>query len=55
MATELIRDTTIVTADDAGSILSDAALVVRDRRIAALGPTPELLRRFPDAERVPAC
>jgi hypothetical protein len=49
MATELIRDTTIVTADDAGSILSDAALVVRDRRIAALGPTPELLRRFPDA------
>jgi 5-methylthioadenosine/S-adenosylhomocysteine deaminase len=52
MATELIRDTTIVTADDAGSILYDAALVVRDRRIAALGPTPELLRRFPDAERV---
>ena len=52
MATELIRDTTIVTADDAGSILYDAALVVRDRRIAALGPMPELLRRFPDAEQV---
>ncbi len=52
MATELIRDTTIVTADDAGSILYDAALAVHDRRIAALGPTPELLRRFPDSERV---
>jgi len=32
-----------------------ATELIRDRRIAALGPTPELLRRFPDAERVPAC
>jgi len=49
---ELIHDTTIVTADDAGSILYDAALVIRDGRIAALGPATELLARFPDAERV---
>jgi len=51
-ASTLIHDTTIVTADEAGSILYDAALVVRDGRIAALGPTTELLARYPDAERV---
>src|SRR3989475_12734915 len=52
MAATLIHDTTIVTADEAGSILYDAALVVRDGRIAALGPTTELIARYPDAERV---
>jgi 5-methylthioadenosine/S-adenosylhomocysteine deaminase len=51
-ATQLIHDATIVTADDAGSILSGAALAVRDGRIAALGPTQEILARYPDAERV---
>jgi cytosine/adenosine deaminase-related metal-dependent hydrolase len=51
-ATQLIHDTTIVTADDVGSILYDAALAVRDGRIAALGPTTELTARYPDAERV---
>jgi 5-methylthioadenosine/S-adenosylhomocysteine deaminase len=50
--TRLIHDTTIVTADDAGSILHGAALAVRDGRIAALGPTPEVLAKYPDAERV---
>jgi 5-methylthioadenosine/S-adenosylhomocysteine deaminase len=48
----LIHDTTIVTADAAGSILYDAALVVGDDRIAALGPTADLLARYPTAERV---
>ncbi len=52
MAAILIHDTTIVTADEAGSILYDAALVVRDGRIAALGPTTELIARYPDSERV---
>src|SRR4030095_14741868 len=51
---QLIHDTTIVTADDAGSILYDAALAVRDGRIAALGPTAELRAKFPDAERIDA-
>src|SRR3989449_3279987 len=51
-ASTLIHDTTIVTANEAGSILYDAALVVRDGRIAALGPTTELIARPPDAERV---
>ena len=51
-ATQLIHDATIVTADDAGSILYGAALAVRDGRIAALGPTHEILAKHPDAERV---
>jgi 5-methylthioadenosine/S-adenosylhomocysteine deaminase len=49
---QLIHDTTIVTADDAGSILYDAALAVRDGRIAALGPSAQLRAQFPDAERI---
>jgi 5-methylthioadenosine/S-adenosylhomocysteine deaminase len=52
VATQLIHDATIVTTDDAGSILYDAALAVRDGRIAAMGPTAELVAKFPDAERV---
>jgi 5-methylthioadenosine/S-adenosylhomocysteine deaminase len=51
-ATQLVLDTTIVTADDAGSILYDAALAVRDGRIAALGPSAQLRAQFPDAERI---
>jgi hypothetical protein len=51
-ATQLIHDATIVTADDVGSILYGAALAVREGRIAALGPTPEMLAKYPDAERV---
>ena len=50
--TQLIHDTTIVTADDAGSILYEAAIAVRDGRIAAMGPTAELGAKFTDAERV---
>jgi cytosine/adenosine deaminase-related metal-dependent hydrolase len=46
MAATLIHDTTIVTADEAGSILYDAALFVLDGRIAALGPTTELIARW---------
>src|SRR4029450_9716694 len=49
---QLIHDTTIVTANEAGSILYDAALLVRDGRVAALGPTAELSARHPSAERV---
>jgi len=49
---QLIYDTTIVTADEARSILYDAALAVRDGRIAALGPSAQLRAQFPDAERI---
>ena len=49
---QLIHDTTIVTADERGSILYDAAIAVSDGRIAALGPSSELAARYPNAERV---
>ena len=52
MAVTIVHDTTIVTADDAGAIHYDAALVVDDGRIAAIGPTAEVLARHPAAERV---
>jgi len=48
----IIHNATIVTADEAGAIHYDAALVVHERRIAAIGPTAELLARYPEAERV---
>ena len=48
----LIHDATIVTADGAGSIHYDAALLVQDHHIAAIGPSAELLARYPGAERV---
>src|SRR2546427_10561673 len=49
---QLIHDTTIVTADETGSILYAAALLVRDGRVAALGPSAELVARHPSVERV---
>jgi 5-methylthioadenosine/S-adenosylhomocysteine deaminase len=48
----IIHGATIVTADEGGSIHHDAALVVQDNRIAAIGPSAELLARHPRAERV---
>jgi 5-methylthioadenosine/S-adenosylhomocysteine deaminase len=48
----IVHDTTIVTADDAGTIHYDAALAVDGGRVAAIGPTPELHARYPAAERV---
>jgi 5-methylthioadenosine/S-adenosylhomocysteine deaminase len=48
----IIHDTTVVTADDACTVQYDAALVVDTDRIAAIGPTDELLARYPAAERV---
>ena len=52
MSATIIHDATIVTVDDAGSIHDDAALVVAAGRIAAIGPSGELLARYPDAERI---
>jgi 5-methylthioadenosine/S-adenosylhomocysteine deaminase len=48
----IIHDTTVVTADDAGTIHYGAALVVSGDRILAVGPSRELLSRHPSAERV---
>jgi 5-methylthioadenosine/S-adenosylhomocysteine deaminase len=52
MAVSVIHDATIVTGDDAGAIHYAAALAVEGPRIVAIGPTPELLARYPTAERV---
>jgi 5-methylthioadenosine/S-adenosylhomocysteine deaminase len=50
--TTIIHDTTVVTVDDADTIHHDAAIVVDQGRIAALGPSAGLLARYPAAERV---
>jgi 5-methylthioadenosine/S-adenosylhomocysteine deaminase len=48
----LLHDTTLVTGDAAGTVHRDAALLIADGRIRALGPSADLLARHPDAERV---
>ena len=48
----VVHDTTVVTGDDAGTILHDAALLIEKGRILALGPTAAILAQRPDAERV---
>jgi len=50
--TLLIRDTTIVTGDESGTIHYAAALAIEGNRIAAIGPDAELAARFPEAEAV---
>jgi 5-methylthioadenosine/S-adenosylhomocysteine deaminase len=52
VAVTLIHDTTLVTADDVGAVHYGGALAVEDGRIAALGPTAELLARYATAERI---
>lgn len=52
--TLLIRNTTIVTGDDAGTIHYDAALAVSGNRIAAIGSDAEIAARFPGAETIDA-
>lgn len=42
----IIHNATVVTADGAGTIHYDAALVIHERRIAAIGLTGELLARY---------
>src|SRR5215510_880230 len=47
----MIHHATIVTTDDACTV-HDAAIVIEADRIAAIGPTKELLARYPAAERI---
>ena len=44
----------IVTVDHAGTVLHDAALAVEGNRIAAIGPSEELIEAFPRAELIEA-
>src|SRR5262249_37047559 len=53
-AAQVLHDTTVVTGDEAGTILYDAALLIERGRIAALGPRAQILAQRPDAERVDA-
>jgi 5-methylthioadenosine/S-adenosylhomocysteine deaminase len=48
----LIRNTTAVTSNVARTIHHDAAIAIDGDVIAAIGPTPDLLREFPGAEVV---
>jgi 5-methylthioadenosine/S-adenosylhomocysteine deaminase len=48
----LIHHTTVVTADDAWTVHHDAAILVEADRLVAIGPTDELLARYPAAERI---
>jgi cytosine/adenosine deaminase-related metal-dependent hydrolase len=48
----VIRDTTIVTSDAARTVHHEAAIAVDGDRIAAIGATADIDRRFPGAERI---
>jgi 5-methylthioadenosine/S-adenosylhomocysteine deaminase len=51
-AATIIHDATVVTVDDRDTIVREAALVVEDRRITAIGPSATLLARHAGAERI---
>jgi 5-methylthioadenosine/S-adenosylhomocysteine deaminase len=48
--TTVFTQTTIVTADTGRTVLHERALAVDGDVIAAIGPTEELLRAYPQAE-----
>lgn len=50
--TTLITHATIVTGDEAGTIHHDGAIAIEGRRIAAIGPTAEIVAKYPKAEVV---
>lgn len=50
--TTIIANTIIATVDDEDRVLADAAIAIEGGRIAAIGPTAEVLPRFPNAEVV---
>ena len=50
--TILIHNTTLITVDDANNVMHGAAIAIDGGRIAAIGLTPELQARFPDAEAI---
>src|SRR4029450_315077 len=50
--TTVIHHTTIVTGERAPSVHFDAAIAIEDDLIAAIGPTAEVMARFPNAESI---
>ncbi len=52
MAITVIHDAAIATVDDRDAVHYDSAIAIEGDRIAALGPSAEILARYPAAERV---
>ena len=50
--TTVIHDTTVVTGEEHAPVHHGAAIAVDGNAIAAIGPTDEVLARFPGAERI---
>jgi 5-methylthioadenosine/S-adenosylhomocysteine deaminase len=50
--TTAIHDAVIVTADDRDTVHYGAAIAVDGQKIAAIGPSAEILARYPAAERI---
>lgn len=50
----VIHGATVVQCDAAGTVLADGAVVVEDGRIAAVGPSEQILARHPGLERIDA-
>jgi 5-methylthioadenosine/S-adenosylhomocysteine deaminase len=48
----VIHNAAIVTVNDDDAVHYDAAIAIDGDRIAAIGPTPDILQRYPDAERI---
>src|SRR5215470_16048746 len=52
--TSVIHGAAVVTVDEADTVIYDGAVAVDADRIVAVGPTREVLARYPCAERVDA-
>jgi putative selenium metabolism protein SsnA len=50
----LIAGGTVITFGQANAVITDGALLIKGDRIADLGPTAELIARYPDEERLDA-
>ncbi len=50
--TIVIHDTVVVTADDGDTVHYGGAIAVEGKKIAAVGPSAEILARYPAAEKI---
>ena len=48
----VIHNAAIVTVNDDDAVHYDAAIAIDGDRIAAIGPTPDIVQRYPGAERI---
>jgi cytosine/adenosine deaminase-related metal-dependent hydrolase len=52
MADLIVTDTIIVTIDPQRRVLHDAAIAIDGDRIAAIGPSDEIVARYPEAKKI---